>query len=104
MGQTKKSNSLSWTSHCLAFHIWRPIIQLTATTSHTTYIMSSPTLERTTSQDDIESGYASATSENGGFADIYLNKQLNQLEPQDILKWCATSLPGLFQTTAFGLT
>ena len=52
--------------------------------------MSSPTLERTTSQDDIESGYASATSENGGFADIYftkphlkfLNKQLNQLEPQ----------------------
>jgi len=74
--------------------------------------MSSPTLERTTSQDDIESGYASATSENGGFADIYftkphlkfLNKQLNQLEPQDILKWCATSLPGLFQTTAFGLT
>ena len=52
--------------------------------------MSSPQLERTTSQDDIESGYASATSENGGFADVYftkphlkfLNKQLNQLEPQ----------------------
>ena len=52
--------------------------------------MSSPVLERTTSQDDIESGYASATSENGGFADVYftkphlkfLNKQLNQLEPE----------------------
>ncbi|KAF2397432.1 3' phosphoadenylyl thiosulfotransferase [Trichodelitschia bisporula] len=64
------------------------------------------------SDSTCESGYASATSDNGGFAEIYftrphlkyLNKQLSQLEPQDILKWCLISLPGLFQTTAFGLT
>ena len=57
---------------------------------HNLKIMSSTILERTASQDDIESGYASATSETGGFADIYftkphlkyLNKQLSQLEPQ----------------------
>ncbi|KAJ5119125.1 hypothetical protein N7526_010762 [Penicillium atrosanguineum] len=34
----------------------------------------------------------------------FLNRQLQFLEPQDILKWCITSLPHLFQTTAFGLT
>jgi len=64
------------------------------------------------SRDDVESGYASASSENGGFADVYfskqhlkfLNRQLNQLEPEDILKWCLISLPNLYQTTAFGLT
>lgn len=52
--------------------------------------MSSPELGRTTSQEDIESGYASASSENGGFTELYftkphlkfLNKQLNQLEPE----------------------
>ncbi|KIW04083.1 phosphoadenosine phosphosulfate reductase [Verruconis gallopava] len=74
--------------------------------------MSSPALERSASREDIESGYASASSENGGLTDVYftkphlkfLNKQLNQLEPEDILKWCVTSLPNLFQTTAFGLT
>jgi phosphoadenosine phosphosulfate reductase len=95
-----------------------------------TNTMSSPELERTTSQDDIESGYASASSDNGGLTDVYftkphlkfLNKQLNQLEPEgvypfitprcaehvliyiDILKWCITSLPNLYQTTAFGFT
>jgi len=64
------------------------------------------------SHEDVESGYASASSENGSFADIYftkphlkfLNRQLNQLEPEDILKWCLISLPNLYQTTAFGLT
>jgi len=74
--------------------------------------MSSPALQRTASQDDVESGYASASSENGGLTDVYftkphlkfLNKQLNQLEPEDILKWCLVSLPNLYQTTAFGLT
>ncbi|KAJ5668523.1 uncharacterized protein N7477_007093 [Penicillium maclennaniae] len=34
----------------------------------------------------------------------FLNRQLQFLEPQEILKWCITSLPHLFQTTAFGLT
>ncbi|KAF1913545.1 hypothetical protein BDU57DRAFT_558558 [Ampelomyces quisqualis] len=59
-----------------------------------------------------ESGYASATSSQDGFADVYfskphlkfINAQLQQLEPQDILKWAMTTLPGLYQTTAFGLT
>jgi phosphoadenosine phosphosulfate reductase len=54
--------------------------------------MSSSQLDRTTSHDDIESGYASASSENGGLTDVYftkphlkfLNKQLNQLEPEGI--------------------
>ncbi|CAI7598313.1 unnamed protein product [Penicillium viridicatum] len=61
-----------------------------------------------------ESGYVSAGS---GSSEEYvpeivftkphlqfLNRQLQFLEPQEILKWCITSLPHLFQTTAFGLT
>ncbi|KAH9868146.1 hypothetical protein J1614_007218 [Plenodomus biglobosus] len=59
-----------------------------------------------------ESGYASAASSQESLTEIYftkphlkfINAQLQKLEPQDILKWCITSLPGLFQTTAFGLT
>ena len=59
-----------------------------------------------------ESGYASASSNNTIFADVYftkphlkfINQQLKQLEPQDILRWCITTLPGLYQTTAFGLS
>jgi len=34
----------------------------------------------------------------------YLNQRLSSLEPEDILRWCLISLPGLFQTTALGLT
>jgi phosphoadenosine phosphosulfate reductase len=34
----------------------------------------------------------------------YLNQRLSALEPEDILRWCLISLPGLFQTTALGLT
>jgi phosphoadenosine phosphosulfate reductase len=34
----------------------------------------------------------------------FLNKQLSALEPEDILRWCLLSLPGLYQTTALGLT
>lgn len=34
----------------------------------------------------------------------YINSKLKDLEPEDILKWCLVTLPGLFQTTAFGLT
>ncbi|KAI9701743.1 MAG: hypothetical protein M1820_006371 [Bogoriella megaspora] len=59
-----------------------------------------------------ESGYASGASVKPLFADIFftkphlkfLNQQLKQLEPQDILRWCITSLPSLYQTTAFGLS
>ena len=34
----------------------------------------------------------------------FLNEQLSRLEPQDILRWCLISLPGLYQTTALGLS
>ncbi|TPX59223.1 phosphoadenylyl-sulfate reductase (thioredoxin) [Powellomyces hirtus] len=34
----------------------------------------------------------------------HLNAQLAHLEPQKIIEWALVSLPGLYQTTAFGLT
>ncbi|KAJ3155271.1 hypothetical protein HDU86_004361 [Geranomyces michiganensis] len=34
----------------------------------------------------------------------HLNAQLARLEPQKIIEWALVSLPGLYQTTAFGLT
>lgn len=34
----------------------------------------------------------------------FINSQLSQLDPEDILRWCITSLPGLYQETAFGLS
>ncbi|KAI9813505.1 MAG: hypothetical protein M1832_006303 [Thelocarpon impressellum] len=60
----------------------------------------------------LESGYASASSSQEAVADIvltkqhlkHLNQQLQKLEPQDILRWCTTTLPHLYQTTAFGMT
>jgi len=66
----------------------------------------SPTIHNT------ESGYASGASSQDSLPDIYfskphlkfINAQLSKLEPEDILRWCTTSLPGLYQTTAFGLT
>ncbi|KAI9296533.1 putative phosphoadenosine phosphosulfate reductase [Neoconidiobolus thromboides FSU 785] len=34
----------------------------------------------------------------------YLNQQLNDLSPEKIIEWSITTLPNLYQTTAFGLT
>jgi len=34
----------------------------------------------------------------------YLNEKLARLPPQKILEWAIVTLPGLYQTTAFGLT
>ena len=34
----------------------------------------------------------------------YLNQRLSMLEPEEILRWCLISLPGLYQTTALGLS
>ena len=34
----------------------------------------------------------------------FLNQRLSMLEPEAILRWCLISLPGLYQTTALGLT
>ncbi|KAK3111588.1 3'-phosphoadenylsulfate reductase [Teratosphaeriaceae sp. CCFEE 6253] len=58
-----------------------------------------------------ESGYASGSSTES-LADVYftrshlkfINQQLAKLEPEDVLRWCLTSLPRLWQTSAFGLT
>lgn len=67
---------------------------------------------RSSSSDrDVESGYASGSS-TASLPDTYftrphlkfINQQLNRLEPDEVLKWCLTSLPNLYQTSAFGLT
>ncbi|PYI07106.1 Phosphoadenosine phosphosulfate reductase thioredoxin [Aspergillus sclerotiicarbonarius CBS 121057] len=59
-----------------------------------------------------DSGYVSGGSSDDYLPEIvftkphlkFLNRQLQFLEPQDVLRWCVTSLPHLYQTTAFGLT
>ncbi|TGZ78021.1 Phosphoadenosine phosphosulfate reductase thioredoxin [Ascodesmis nigricans] len=66
---------------------------------------------------DCESGYESNGSNSNSSSveslqTIYftaphlkhINRQLANLEPQEILRWCIFTLPNLFQTTAFGLT
>lgn len=60
---------------------------------------------------EADSGYVSGSSVTS-LPDVYftkphlkyINHQLAKLEPQDVLKWCITSLPRLYQTSAFGLT
>lgn len=59
-----------------------------------------------------ESGYASGASSSSNLATItftkphlkFLNAQLAQLEPIEILRWAQMTLPNLYQTTAFGLS
>lgn len=59
-----------------------------------------------------ESGYVSGSGSEASIPEIvitkphlrFLNRQLQNLEPQEILQWCITTLPSLYQTTAFGLT
>lgn len=59
-----------------------------------------------------DSGYASGSNSEIQMPEIYftkphlqfINRQLQFLEPQEILRWCITTLPHLFQTTAFGLS
>lgn len=75
---------------------------------------SSPSLRGsgTATPKDTDSGYASGTASEVGMPEVYftkphlhfLNRQLQFLEPQEILKWCITTLPHLFQSTAFGPT
>lgn len=70
---------------------------------------SSPILEV---DPQVESGYVSGASSDASLPEIYftkqhlafLNRQLQMLEPQEILQWCISTLPSLFQETAFGLT
>lgn len=61
---------------------------------------------------DAESGYGSATSSISSLPQItltpshldFLNKQLENLPPMDILRFAKVFFPNLYQTTAFGLT
>ncbi|OBT71454.1 hypothetical protein VF21_10604 [Pseudogymnoascus sp. 05NY08] len=61
---------------------------------------------------DAESGYASGSSSRATLPQItftkpqlkHINSQLSRMEPLAILRWAKTTLPSLFQTTAFGLT
>lgn len=62
--------------------------------------------------DDLESGYASATSSTMTLPAVtftpyhlkWLNARLETMHPMDILRFCKILFPNLFQTTAFGLT
>lgn len=59
-----------------------------------------------------DSGYASGAQSEIDIPEVFftkphlrfINRQLQFLEPQEILRWCITTLPHLYQTTAFGLT
>jgi len=59
-----------------------------------------------------DSGYSSGTNSSISLPEIYftkthlrfLNRQLQFLEPQEILRWAITTLPNLYQSTAFGLS
>ncbi|KAK7740697.1 3'-phosphoadenylsulfate reductase [Cytospora paraplurivora] len=67
---------------------------------------------RSTTSDDIESGYASATSSTMTLPAVtftpqhlkWLNSQLEDMHPLDILRFCRVLFPRLYQSTAFGLT
>ena len=76
-------------------------------------IDSTPASGRSTPLSKIaDSGYASGSNSEIDLPEVYftkphlqfINRQLQNLEPQDILRWCVTSLPNLFQSTAFGLS
>jgi phosphoadenosine phosphosulfate reductase len=59
-----------------------------------------------------DSGYASGSNSDIELPEIYftkphlqfINRQLQFLDPPEILRWAVTTLPHLFQTTAFGLS
>ncbi|KUI64921.1 Phosphoadenosine phosphosulfate reductase [Cytospora mali] len=67
---------------------------------------------RSSSIDDTESGYASATSSTMTLPAVtftpyhlkWLNNQLENMHPMDILRFCKVLFPNLYQSTAFGLT
>ena len=59
-----------------------------------------------------DSGYSSTSNSDIQLPEIYftkphlkfLNRQLQFLDPQEILRWAVTTLPNLYQSTAFGLS
>lgn len=70
------------------------------------------TKSSSSSTDDLESGYASATSSTMTLPAVtlslyhlkWLNSRLENMHPQDILRFCKIMFPNLYQSTAFGLT
>ena len=69
-------------------------------------------VHRESTSSNLESGYASGASSAGALPQIilakehlkFLNSTLNNLAPIDILRWCKTAFPNLYQTTAFGVS
>ena len=79
--------------------------------------MSSPRLDHVidVKMDDtasVDSGFASGRSSRSSLPLVsftqahlkYLNKQLESMNPLDIIRFCRLLFPNLYQTTAFGLT
>lgn len=70
------------------------------------------TKSSSSSADELESGYASATSSTMTLPAVtlspyhlkWLNSRLENMHPQDILRFCKIMFPNLYQSTAFGLT
>lgn len=70
------------------------------------------TKSSSSSAGDLDSGYASATSSTMTLPAItltpyhlkWLNARMENMHPQDILRFCKIMFPNLYQSTAFGLT
>ena len=82
------------------------------TLPHLRFIDTKSSSRSSSLSDDLESGYASATSSTMTLPAItftpyhlkWLNQQLENMHPMDILRFCRALFPNLYQTTAFGLT
>ncbi|KAL3426932.1 Phosphoadenosine phosphosulfate reductase [Phlyctema vagabunda] len=69
-------------------------------------------VHRESEASSLESGYASGASSTSSLPQIvltkehlkFINNNLNNLQPMDILRWCKITFPNLYQTTAFGVT
>jgi phosphoadenosine phosphosulfate reductase len=92
-------------------HIHRKILHI----HRKILVMSSPSSNEDSgiiSPKETDSGYASAAGSEFGMPELYftkpylrfLNRQLQVLEPLEILRWATTTLPHLYQSTAFGMT
>lgn len=76
------------------------------------HLMPYDTKSSSSSTEDLESGYASATSSTMTLPAVtlspyhlkWLNTRLETMHPQDILRFCKILFPNLYQSTAFGLT
>jgi len=96
----------------LATYLSAALAQFKPTTMSSRAVSPFPSSQSSPSLRGADSGYASGCNSEIEMPEIYftkphlqfLNRQLQFLEPQEILKWCITTLPHLYQTTAFGLS